>query len=279
MKRNLLLAVALAGASAMSSVALAQQPSATPAAPTPDYTLTGNANLATDYRFRGISQTFLNPAFQGGFDFSHSSGLYIGNWNSNVSGLSFNNGAGLEMDLYGGYKKTFGDFGFDVGLLQYYYPAARAVSGGTNTKYDTLEVYGAATWKFLTLKYSHTLGNYFGVRSATLGGACNRNSTDCFAATPGSSTGSGYLDLTANYEIMPKLTLTGHIGHQSVRNYGKLNYNDYKLGVVYDASGWLLGAAFITTDADKKWYYITDGSGRTREIGKATVVLSVGKNF
>ena len=281
MQSKFLLAASLASACAMPITSAAQQPAAptAPAAPTPDYTLTGNANLATEYRFRGISQTFLNPAFQGGFDFAHSSGLYIGNWNSNVSGLSYNNGAGLEMDLYGGYKKTIGDFGFDVGLLQYYYPAARAVAGGTTTRYDTLETYAAGSWKFITLKYSHTLSNYFGVRSVTLGGACNRSGADCFGATPGSSTGSGYLDLTANYEIMPKLTLTGHIGHQSVHNYSKLNYTDVKVGVVYDWTGWLLGAAFVATDADKKWYYITDGSGRTRETGKATVVLALGKNF
>ena len=89
------------------------------AAPTPDRQ---RRNLATDYRFRGISQTFKNPALQGGLDYAHASGFYIGNWNSSVSGLTYPNGAGLEMDLYGGYKKTIGDFGFDVGLLQYYYP-------------------------------------------------------------------------------------------------------------------------------------------------------------
>lgn len=239
--------------------------------------LTGNANLATDYRFRGISQTFKLPALQGGADYAHASGLYIGNWNSSVSGLTYPNGAGLEMDLYGGYKKTIGDFGFDVGLLQYYYPGARTTAN--STKFNTLEAYGAVSWKFLTLKYSHTLTDYFGVKTATFGGSCNRDGVDCFGATPGNSKGSGYLELNASYEIMPKLTLVGHIAHQKVRHYGKLDYTDYKIGAVYDLNGWMLGASFVTTDADKKWFYVTDGPGTTKETGKATVVLTVGRNF
>lgn len=244
----------------------------------PDHSFTGNANLASDYRFRGISQTFKLPALQGGFDYAHVSGFYIGNWNSNVSGLSYPNGAGLEMDLYGGFKKTFGDFGFDVGLLQYYYPGAKTNSA-SHTKFDTLELYGAVSWRFLTLKYSNTLSDYFGVKTATFGGACNRDGVDCFGAAPGNSKGSGYLELNASYEIVPKLTLTGHIAQQKVRHYGKLDYIDYKIGATYDLNGWLLGAAFVTTDADKKWYYVQDGTGRVKETGKATVVFTLGRTF
>lgn len=245
----------------------------------PPYTLTGNANLASDYRFRGISQTFKLPAFQGGFDFAHESGFYLGNWNSSVSGLSYNNSAGLEMDLYGGYKKTIGDWGFDVGLLQYYYPGGKIVNAAGNTKYDTLEIYGAVSWKFLTLKYSNTLTDYFGVKTATYGGACNKDGADCFGANPGNSKGSTYLELNASYEIIPKLTLAAHVAQQRVRHYSKLDYIDYKLGATYDLNGWLLGAAFVTTDADKKWYYLADGTGRVKETGKATVVFTLGKTF
>src|SRR5690242_7047650 len=106
MKRTIL-AASVALALAAPGITLAQQS-------TSAHTFTGNATLVSDYRFRGISQTFKLPAIQGGFDYAHASGFYIGNWNSSVSGLSYPNGAGLEMDLYAGYKKTIGDFGFDV---------------------------------------------------------------------------------------------------------------------------------------------------------------------
>ncbi len=113
MKNKLLL---LAGLSAMSNPMLCNAQAA-PAAAEPPPAVTGNATLASDYRFCGISQTFGGPAMQGGFDYSHASGVYFGNWNSNVSGLSYPNGASLEMDLYGGYKKSFGDVALDVGTL------------------------------------------------------------------------------------------------------------------------------------------------------------------
>jgi hypothetical protein len=237
--------------------------------------------IASDYRFRGISQTFLQPAIQGGVDYSHASGIYLGNWDSSVSGLSYANGAGIEMDFYGGWKGAVAkDVTLDVGLLQYYYPNAKIVSGaGTKTKYDTLELYVGASYKWFTAKYSHTLSDYFGVKTDTFGGVCNKDGVDCFDAAPGNSKGSGYLDLSASYEIMPKLTLVAHVGQQKVKNYSKLDYTDYKLGVTYDMQGWLLGGAIIGTNADEKFYYLTDQSNKTQEIGKAGVVLSVSKTF
>ena len=81
-------------------------PAAAEASP---HTLTGNVGLFSSYRFRGIDQTYGKPALQGGFDYSHSSGVYLGNWNSNV-----NSGAGFPE---GNIEHAFGDFGIDVGGL------------------------------------------------------------------------------------------------------------------------------------------------------------------
>ncbi|OQY67322.1 MAG: hypothetical protein B6D47_10970, partial [Rhodocyclaceae bacterium UTPRO2] len=93
-----------------------------PAAEDSPHTLTANIGLASSYRFRGIDQTFGKPALQGGFDYAHASGFYAGNWNSNVnSGAGFPSG-NLEMDFYGGWKKTLGDWGLDVGAIYYTYP-------------------------------------------------------------------------------------------------------------------------------------------------------------
>ena len=128
-----------------------------PAAPEPMVPLTANINLTTKYKFRGQDQgntDWFSPALQGGFDWS-SSGFYVGNWNSNVS---FSNAA-LEMDFYAGYKgEITKEFGYDVGILQYYYPQKDKV-----VSFDTTEIYAALTWTFLTLKYSHTISSdYFG---------------------------------------------------------------------------------------------------------------------
>src|SRR5215510_12807843 len=113
-------------------VAVAQQAAAP--APSP---VAGNMTLVSEYRFRGIDQTFGKPAIQGGFDYSHSSGIYLGNWNSNVSEGAGYPGGNIEMDFYGGWKKAFGDFGVDVGAIYYYYPGTDAALLGAANPHST----------------------------------------------------------------------------------------------------------------------------------------------
>ncbi|MEX2353300.1 MAG: TorF family putative porin, partial [Gammaproteobacteria bacterium] len=47
-----------------------------------DHSFSANATMASDYLFRGQSQTDNGPTIQGGFDYGHSSGLYLGTWAS-----------------------------------------------------------------------------------------------------------------------------------------------------------------------------------------------------
>ncbi len=126
-------------------VASALVPAFASAADSP-HTLTGNVGIYSQYIFRGLTQTDKEAALQGGFDYAHSSGFYAGIWMSNISWLrdfgAYNGGGSLEMDFYGGFKGAFGksDFGYDIGLLQYYYPGSVAPGA---VKADTLELYGA----------------------------------------------------------------------------------------------------------------------------------------
>src|SRR5690606_40648673 len=86
-------------------------PSAFAATPEPisPHSFSANVSLTNDYRFRGYTQTNMRPAIQGGFDYSHASGFYLGNWNSNVADEVFGNN--IEMDVYGGYSTSFGALG------------------------------------------------------------------------------------------------------------------------------------------------------------------------
>jgi len=250
--RNSVLTLSVAAALAAPGLVAAQTAPAPAASPSP---LTGNMAIVSDYRFRGISQTFELPAIQGGIDYAHPSGVYLGNWNSSVSGISFTDSAGIEMDFYGGFKKSFGDIGFDIGLLQYYNPGAKT---GGGEEYDTLEGYIGASWKWLTVKYSHTFSDYFGLVN---------------------SDGSGYFDLGFTMEVAPKLSIVAHYGMQTIKNYGALDYNDWKLGVTYDLAGWILGAAYVDTDADSGLYTLTNSKGKSKDLGGSTVVLSIMKTF
>jgi uncharacterized protein (TIGR02001 family) len=244
--RKSLASIAAAAALAVPTLAAAQA-----AAPSP---VAGNISLVSDYRFRGLTQTFEEPALQGGFDYAHSSGFYVGNWNSSIADTFFG-GSPLEMDFYAGYKPTFGDIGLDLGILYYYYPGSDAPGIG---KIDNTELYAGATWKWLTAKYFHAVSDFFGIDDTK---------------------GSSYIDLTANFPFGAGWGLVGHIGHQKVKNLSDLDYTDYKIGITKDIRGWVLGAAFVDTDADDTVYTATSGAGKTMNVGDSTVVFSISKTF
>ena len=244
--RKSIASLAVAAALAVPTFAAAQAPAASPIA--------GNFSLVSDYRFRGLTQTFEEPAIQGGFDYAHSSGFYVGNWNSSIAD-TFYGGSPLEMDFYAGYKPTFGDITLDLGVLYYYYPGSDAPGIG---RIDNTELYAGAAWKWLSLKYFHAVSDFFGVPDTK---------------------DSSYIDLTASYTFAGGWGVSGHIGHQKVGNISAADYTDYKIGITKDVSGWLLGLAFVDTDAEEAAYTFTSGSGKSVNVGDSTLVLSVSKTF
>lgn len=265
MLRNKLFAVAVASAFAVPGVVLAADAPAAPAAPASSHTFTSNVGFVSDYSFRGISQTMGEPAVQGGFDYSHTSGLYLGLWGSNVSGTQFTDG-NLETDWYGGWAKTWGDWGVNVGGLYYYYPGAKLLNGD---KYNTLEGYGSVSWKWISLKLSYALTDFFG---------CNASS--CAPAFTDGSKGSTYVELNATYPINDAFSITGHVGHQKIEGTAvDLDYNDYKIGVNYIYNGFNFGLAYKDTDADSALYTLPKSSGETVDLGKGEVIVSVSKTF
>jgi uncharacterized protein (TIGR02001 family) len=263
--RKSLLSLCVAAALAAPTLAAAQ------AAPLP---ITGNMSIVSDYRFRGISQTYLGPAVQGGIDYAHPSGLYIGNWNSSVSSLVFTGGSGIEMDFYAGYKQSFGDVGIDVGTIYYFYPRAK-VAGET---FNNWEIYVGASWKWLSGKLYYALSDYFGLDDTQATAYWADKNTGAPLGARGSSDGSWYLDLNASFPMSKELSVVAHFGMLEVEKYGELDYKDWKLGVTYDLNGWLLGAAYVDSDARTEWYY-TVGSRGAKDSGKQTIVLSVTKTF
>jgi uncharacterized protein (TIGR02001 family) len=238
--------------------------------------VTGNGSVVSDYRFRGISQTYLGPAVQGGVDYAHSSGLYVGNWNSSISGNVFPSSAGIEMDVYGGYKKSFGDFGLDVGAIYYWYPKAKTPVGGDD--FNNLEAYLGGSWKWLSAKLFYALSDYFGLNDSQAANWFANRDTGAALGAKGSSKGTTYLDLGASVPVTKELSVVAHYGILSVKKYSELDYNDFKVGVTYDLAGWILGAAYVDTDADPAWYY-TGGLSGVKESGKGGLVFSVTKSF
>ena len=221
--------------------------------------VSGNLGLTSDYRFRGISQSQNAPAVQGGVDYNHSSGLYIGNWNSSVSSQVYTNGAGVESDLYAGWKKDiYKGLTLDVGSYNYFYPRA-TTTANTGSNFDTYEGFIGLGYGPLSAKYSRTLGNgYFGTANAR---------------------GTSYYQIDANYPIAgSQISLLAHAGHTNVANSSNLDYSDYNFGVGYNLQGWDLAAKYYT-NGDKTSTFNTANTVNGQKLYKNAAVFSVSKSF
>ena len=243
-KSALILSTLLVGTAAMAQTK----------APEPDYTLSYNVGVTTDYRYRGLSQSHLKPALQGGADFAHKSGVYLGAWASTIHWIKDAGGSGnVELDLYGGYKGTVGDLGYDVGVLTYQYPSNKLAVNA-----NTTELYGALTFGLVTAKYSHSVTNLFGFAN---------------------SKNSSYLEAAASFDLGNGYSVAPHIGYQKVAGSGNgvYSYADFSLATAKDfGNGLVASATLVVTDADKA-LYITPGDAKF--TGKTGLVLGLKYNF
>lgn len=229
-------------------------------APEPDYTLSYNVGVVSDYRYRGISQSARNPALQGGVDYAHKSGFYLGTWGSTIRWIKDtapNLKGSVEVDLYGGYKGAINEtFSFDVGGLQYWY-VDNNYKNATGSNANTFELYGAVSGGPATLKYSHSLTDLFG--------------------TPNSK-GSGYLDLSATFDVGNGFSIVPHVGAQRIKNFG--TYADYSVTGAKDFAGLVLSVGVVGTNWKHHFGspFTLAGSG-SRDLAKAGLVVGLKKNF
>ncbi len=230
---------------------------------------TGNVSLASDYVFRGVSQSNRQPALQAGFEHAFESevaesGAYIGAWGSSISWLSDLStsaapvSSSLELDVYGGWRGKLGDaVRYDVGALYYLYPGE--YPAGFNSA-DTLEAYVGvivAVGDKLSLgaKYSHAATDLFGYVD---------------------SDGSGYLDLSANFAVADGWSIGAHAGRQWIEGNAAFEYSDWKLGVAkaFD-NGVSVGLACTGTDADDALYTNPHGN----RVAGDSIALTLAKAF
>jgi len=267
-RKSVVALAATVAALAVSNAALAQTAPAPEASP-----ITANVTLTTNYKFRGQDQDILKdggtnfktsaakPAIQGGFDYAHESGFYIGNWNSSVNWLDGNS---IEMDVYGGYKFKAGGLDWDVGTLGYIYPGA--------TQGNTWEIYGSGSIAGFTLKYSHTVSDdYFNWAGAKGGSGLSGRNT-------------GYLNLGYAIEVVPKLTLKAAIGYTFFAsdikdNTSAVNYLDYNVGAAYDFGSGLALGAYVQGGNHGGAFELTGANGNTLDPNKARFILALTKTL
>jgi uncharacterized protein (TIGR02001 family) len=216
----------------------------------PEHEVSFNAALTSDYRYRGLSQSRLDPALQGGADYVHNpTGFYAGTWLSTIKWTKDLGGSGnIEWDIYGGKRGNLSaDVTYDIGGLYYFYP-----SNGLSPNANTFELYGQLGYGPAYVKYSHSLTNLFGTAD---------------------SKGSGYLDIGANVDVGNGFVLNLHAGHQNVRHNGAFSYSDYKIGVTKDLGVCSVALAYVK--ANTSGYLSPSGEN----LGKGAALLSVSKTF
>jgi uncharacterized protein (TIGR02001 family) len=226
--------------------------------------LSFNAGAVSEYRYRGIAQTALAPALQGGADYASASGFYVGTWLSQIrwiqeAGVAAGVDASgpVEHDIYGGYKGNITtDLTYDVGYLRYQYwgNTNKNIPGAVDANTD--EAYAALSYGVYTAKVSYAFSNLFGYDK---------------------SSGSTYAEAAATYDLGNGLSLVPHIGHQEIAGSANkpYSYDDFSVTLGKDfGNGWSASLAGIWTDGKTSLYTVNG-----RKLADPTAVVGVKYTF
>jgi uncharacterized protein (TIGR02001 family) len=226
--------------------------------------VTGNVGAVSEYMFRGVSQG-TGAAIQGGIDYAHDSGVYVGLWGSNIDW-----GTGhAETDIYAGYATKFGDVGVDFGAIYYYYAEYKEDAyGAAGLNPNTFEAYAKVSYGPIALQYYYS-PHYFGGEEAN-----------------GDDLSNSYIALLGTFPLTDTLNLTASIGDTLssddfyvTKSDGSLkkSYIDYSIGLskAIDPS---LTATFQIIGTNLK-YASGDSESVSYDTDKPKFVVGLKKTF
>lgn len=185
-------------------------------------TITGNVAIASDYVFRGISQTQGGPAIQGGFDYANGI-FYAGTWASNVAHDTISTG-GIEMDLYAGVAPTVGPVALNFGVIGYFYPGADDegaeadfFEGKASASYSPIEPLTLTGSLFYSPEFSYDTGE------------------------------SLYWEVSGVFAATENLSFKAAYGDQDTDEYPG-SYSNWLVGASYAYSGFTFGLTYTDTE-------------------------------
>lgn len=205
--------------------------------------ISGDAALVSDYRFRGLSLSGRDPALQGGLTVSHESGFYAGAWGSTIEDSNVT--GDVEIDLTAGWSGHLAaQTTADVSVTYYHYPRGKAWAGDSD--------YAEAIAK---------LARQITAVEATAGVAYSWNQK----AITGDSL---YLFGDASADIPgTSLVLIAHVGRTSGSLAFNDNYVDWSAGLQSAFGPVTASASYVDSDL-------------ARELGGGSaLVMSVGVGF
>ncbi|MFT8246866.1 TorF family putative porin [Roseomonas sp. BN140053] len=195
--------------------------------------LTATPTLATDYLFRGISQTRNRPAVQGTLEALHDSGFYLGAFVSNLGFAGTN--ARQEVDALAGYRFTLGGINWDIGAIYYSYPGySRPNPAAYNLDYIEGAVRANREFGPVTVSAAVNVSpNFFG------------------------QSGTGvYLESGLDVKLPLDFTASGRLAYQWIQReprFGTPDYLWYSIGIAREIPGGIvLGLGYYGTDIERR---------------------------
>lgn len=220
--------------------------------------VTSTWTAASDYDFRGITQTAQDPALQVSLDYANDAGWYVGAWASNVDFCASGSAcadADYEVDLYSGFTGTFGEAGpgWDVGLIYYTYE---------KSVYNYPEIYASLSQGWFKGKVWY---------SNDFGGDTTSGDTPAF-----------YLDGGATIPLPRNFSVLAHVGYSAGDYWDDLDaagtgrkYFDYSIGVGYTLQRFNIAVKWVDGSDLRE----SDGAREDVFSSEARVVLSVATTF
>ncbi len=205
-----------------------------------------SVTLVSDYRSRGISESWLEPALQGLVGYEHPSGWYAELEGSQVSSVLYP-GADVELDFVAGYGREFANgMGINTGLVRYIYPGSEGHDGAL--------VYFGVSWRILTVRYTHWI--------------------------LGPVRDSKYFEVNANFDLGGDWKLGLHAGTRMFPDEPEADYSDWRASLAKAFGKTTVGIFYTNTDADRELYSVHDASGtRVRQIAGPAWIVWVSRSF
>ncbi|MDR9498571.1 MAG: TorF family putative porin [Hydrogenovibrio sp.] len=225
--------------------------------------VTGNMGAVTQYYVFGLKQTDAAAA-QGGIDYAHDSGFYLGTWASslqNETETGVSQGQGIEYDFYGGWGGSFGDV--DLGVGATYYGYSRDYKG-SDPWWDSSYMEANLSLGYKFLSFDAALGEHEAANEKVSGSTNKDQSYQRYALT------ASYEGLSATYGI--GRDFLGQVNNGA--GNGSTDHSWYEISYstnvadMFDAS-----ISYISTDIDKN-----DDTGWESDDDQA-LIFGVTKTF
>lgn len=257
--------------------------------PAPTYTLTYNLGIYSHYTFRGVEYSD-GPALQGGLDWVHNSGFYLGTWASNIDAAAYGENAAIgsdgnhiETDFYAGYAHTFKN-GIGVNLMGNYFAYlegkkahnfddAANLTGDHQRKINSFETSIAFSYSNFTYTYFYLASNYFGLDK--MDSSFNR-------IQHGNTSGADYNELKVSHPLpFGDLILGAKVGYQHTPGL-EGSQGDYAIGLTRRfampgagkaTDGWSVNATYTSTFAVQNQDFYTSSEGRDLNESQLTFYI------